>query len=293
MDTFGIKQLLIALALFAATGAYSADVNTLLAGLHATLAATDYCRRHPSEVDAQVRFFYNAALAIRDEQNDVFDVTLYLGIEERLVEKVGLGSLWAKPITAAIVNRAAQRRGGVNISWQEDVYPVLSNVCSYLKENGSSDATIKAVLNSHEMKGAEGWAKNFSVAFAKSEKPAAPAASAPTWATPAPKASGEEIRPNNPDSASQEWLVASTTIAVKNKDDWDKAQMMEFNKDFDAIQDMVQKGEAVILVQGAHIQPIKSADWYTMWQVRELGKSDGWWLKVNYLNVPADKKQNG
>jgi hypothetical protein len=32
-------------------------VNTILAGMSASLSATDYCRKHPSEVDKQVRLF--------------------------------------------------------------------------------------------------------------------------------------------------------------------------------------------------------------------------------------------
>jgi hypothetical protein len=33
--------------------------------MSASLSATDYCRKHPSEVDKQVRLFYFAAVGVR------------------------------------------------------------------------------------------------------------------------------------------------------------------------------------------------------------------------------------
>jgi hypothetical protein len=86
-----------------------------------------------------------------------------LSIEERLTEE-GTGPATAKPLTAAIMNRAAQRRGSVQISW-DDVRPVLVNVCSFLAKHKHTDFmnAVKAVLTSHEMKDATDWVRNFSL----------------------------------------------------------------------------------------------------------------------------------
>jgi hypothetical protein len=161
-------KLIIALAAgaFAANAYGDYDVNAILAGIRADIAATDYVRRNPSQLDAQVKLFYDGAVEIRRQQNEVIPLGIYLNIEQRLLENNGLGTVYGLSLTAAIVNAAAQRRGDVNITW-EDVRPLLVSVSEFIKTN---EFDLKAATNSvlHGMRTSDGWVKNYSEAYSKS-----------------------------------------------------------------------------------------------------------------------------
>jgi hypothetical protein len=177
--------LIITLAAGLFTGnAYSdsdSDVYSLLASIRATLAASDLGRRNPSLVDSLVTHYYTGAVELRREQDEV-PLTLYLGIEERLVTQA-VGYRVAKELTGAIVNRSAQMKGGVNISW-DDVEPVLGGVCEHIaKSSEPMQETVQEVLTSSVMRHAENWVKNYTDAYSKPEALASPTPQ-PTTADP-------------------------------------------------------------------------------------------------------------
>jgi hypothetical protein len=178
--------LIITLAAGLFTGnAYSdsdSDVYSLLASIRATLAASDLGRGNPSLVDSLVTHYYTGAVELRREQDEVIPLTLYLGIEERLVIQ-SVGYRVAKELTGAIVNRSAQMKGGVNISW-DDVEPVLGGVCEHIaKSSEPMQETVQEVLTSSVMRRAENWVKNYSDAYSKPEALASPTPQ-PTTADP-------------------------------------------------------------------------------------------------------------
>lgn len=137
------------------------DFNTLVAGLRATVAATDLGRRNPSRVDELVTDYYNQAVQIRKEQNEVIPLTLYLSIEERLAEE-GVGPGLSKDLVSAIVNRSAQIRGNLtNFSWS-DVRPVLDDVREYIGKISDRQRAVNAILKAPRMLHAANWVKNYS-----------------------------------------------------------------------------------------------------------------------------------
>ena len=171
--------LIIALAAgsFAANAYADYDVNAIVAGIRADLAASDYVRRNPSQLDAQVKLFYDGAVEIRRQQNEVIPLGIYLNIEQRLLGNYGLGTVYGLSLTSAIVNAAAQRRGDVNITW-EDVRPLLIRVSEFIKANAfkANTLNLKAAVNSvlHGMRTSDGWVKNYSEAYSKSKSNAQP-----------------------------------------------------------------------------------------------------------------------
>jgi hypothetical protein len=170
-------------------------VNAIVAGIRADIAASDYVRRNPSQLDAQVKLFYDGAVEIRRQQNEVIPLGVYLNIEQRLLENNGIGTLYGLPITAAIVNAAAQRRGDVNITW-EDLRPLLVSVSEFIKTNSFN---LKAAANSvlHGMRTSDGWVKNYSEAYSKSNAQPTPKNDAGT-ATPSPTATVESSPTSEP-----------------------------------------------------------------------------------------------
>ena len=219
--------------------------------MSASISATDWCRQHPSDVDGQVRLFYFAAVNVRDQESDVIPLSLYLNVEKRLIELSGFGSLRAKPLTAVIVNRAAQLHGSVNISWS-DVSPIVSHVCGYFNTSGGKpDDRIKQILTSSGMKGSADWVKNFA-SYQAATASSNPSPSATPSSTP-------ELTSNN--TVPGAWTIKTTAVGVKNKSDYNSVQAMVFDKDFAAIKEMLEKGQAIMLEQGQHIYPIRQEDW--------------------------------
>jgi hypothetical protein len=82
------------------------------------------------------------------------------------------------------------------------------------------------------------------------------------------------------------WTIKEVTVGTKSKDDFSKVAMMSYQNDSQAIVEMIMNEEAIMLPEGAQIEPIRSEDWGTMWLVREVGSSQGWWVKVSSIKTP-------
>jgi hypothetical protein len=158
-----------------------ADVNSLLSNLTATVAATDLGRRNPSLVKGIVNDYYYIAIRIRQEQDEVIPLELYLSIEVRLAEE-GIGPGLAHDLVAAIVNRSAQMKGNVErFSW-DDIRPLLEEVRNHIKNNGVAQETeVRAVLARSDIKHAANWVKNYADSqVALNSTPLPPSSPSPT-----------------------------------------------------------------------------------------------------------------
>jgi hypothetical protein len=82
------------------------------------------------------------------------------------------------------------------------------------------------------------------------------------------------------------WTIQVITVATKAKDDLNKVDMMVYQNDSQAVAEMIAEEEAIMLPEGTQVQPIKSEDLGTMWLVREVGSSQGWWVKVTSIKTP-------
>ena len=94
---------------------------------------------------------------------------------------------------------------------------------------------------------------------------------------PTPDALNQEVSPGQKSGG---WLVKNDTFGVKNIDDLITIAGMINDNDFQAITEMVPNGEAIELKAGIEIRPVKSADWFTNWQVRVKGSPSVWWISV-------------
>jgi hypothetical protein len=70
---------------------------------------------------------------------------------------------------------------------------------------------------------------------------------------------------------------------VRNKDDMSTVYDMIRSGDKEGLARMVEDGEAIFIPAGSACYTVKSADFFTNWQIRVSGESGLWWVSVSDL----------
>ena len=86
------------------------------------------------------------------------------------------------------------------------------------------------------------------------------------------------------DDASGVHHVKLACIGVKNKNDMPTVINMIQSDDKASLAQFVEDGEGIIIPAGARCYLLKSADFFTNWQIRVAGESGLWWVSVGWLD---------
>jgi hypothetical protein len=76
-------------------------------------------------------------------------------------------------------------------------------------------------------------------------------------------------------------------VGVKDKADYSAVQVIIYDKDTEALQEFLGAGKGIFLDEGTEVTLVKSADLFTMWQVRVKGSSKLWWVRTDMMNKPT------
>jgi hypothetical protein len=78
--------------------------------------------------------------------------------------------------------------------------------------------------------------------------------------------------------------VNHAVIAARKKDDMNTVYNMIQSGDKEGLTQMVEDGEAIFIPAGSACYMVKSADFFTNWQIRVSGESGLWWVSVSDLD---------